>query len=31
MVMTERAGRWICLIGEMPSEQLMQMAGKIEF
>jgi hypothetical protein len=31
MVMTERRERWVCLIGEMPAERLMDLAGKLEF
>jgi hypothetical protein len=31
MVMTERNERWVCLIGEMPAEQLMDLAAKLEF
>ena len=31
MVMTERDARWICLIGEMPQERLMDIADKIQF
>jgi hypothetical protein len=31
MVMTQRNGRWICLIGEAPAERLMQFATKLQF
>lgn len=31
MVMTERHERWVCLIGEMPAERLMDLAAKLEF
>ena len=31
MVMTERNGRWVCLIGERPVEQLMDLATKLQF
>jgi hypothetical protein len=31
MVMTERHGRWVCLIGETPPERLMDLAAKLEF
>ena len=31
MVMTERHGRWICLIGESSAERLMDIADKLEF
>jgi hypothetical protein len=31
MVMTERADRWICLIGEMPEERLMDLADQLKF
>ena len=31
MVMTERHGRWVCLIGEMPSERLMEVAAQLQF
>ena len=31
MVMTERQGRWICLIGELPAERLMDLAAKLRF
>jgi hypothetical protein len=31
MVMTERADRWICLIGEMPQERLMDLADQLKF
>jgi hypothetical protein len=31
MVMTERDGRWICLSGELPAEQLMDLTGAIRF
>jgi hypothetical protein len=31
MVMTERNGKWLCLIGQLPAEQLMDMARQIQF
>src|SRR5437868_5184134 len=31
MVMTERNGRWVCLIGERPVERLMDVAVKLQF
>lgn len=31
MVMTEREGRWLCLIGELPAEQLIDLAAKLRF
>ncbi|HZL38569.1 MAG TPA: hypothetical protein VFC78_24890 [Tepidisphaeraceae bacterium] len=31
MVMTERQGRWLCLIGQLPAERLMDVAGKVRF
>jgi hypothetical protein len=31
MVMTERQGRWICLIGELGSERLMDLADQLQF
>lgn len=31
MVMTERSGRWVCLIGELPAERLMDIAAKLRF
>jgi hypothetical protein len=31
MVMTERHDRWVCLIAEMPAEQLMDLAARLEF
>jgi hypothetical protein len=31
MVMTERNQRWVCLIGKVPAERLMDMASKLEF
>jgi hypothetical protein len=31
MVMTERNGRWVCLIGQMDSERLMDLADKMQF
>lgn len=31
MVMTERDGRWVCLISELPAERLMEIAQKLEF
>ena len=31
MVMTQRNGRWICLIGELPALRLMELAEKLQF
>ncbi len=31
MVMTERGGRWVCLISELPAERLMDIAQKLKF
>ncbi len=31
MVMTQREGRLICLVGALPAEELMEMAGKLTF
>jgi hypothetical protein len=31
MVMSQRQGRWICLIGELPPQRLIHIAGAIEF
>lgn len=31
MVMTERSGRWVCLIGQPSAEQLMDLAGQLQF
>ena len=31
MVMTERHGRWVCLIGELPPERLMEVAAQLQF
>jgi hypothetical protein len=31
MVMAERNGRWVCLIGERPAERLMDLATKLQF
>ena len=31
MVMTERHGRWVCLIGEIPADGLMDLASKLDF
>jgi hypothetical protein len=31
MVMTERNGRWVCLIGQTSGEQLMDLADKLQF
>ena len=31
MVMTERAGRWVCLISELPQEQLIDLAARLQF
>jgi len=31
MVMTERNGRWICLIAKLPAERLMDLAASLEF
>ena len=30
MVMTERSDRWVCLIGEMPPERLMDLAAQLQ-
>jgi hypothetical protein len=31
MVMTEKSGRWVCLIGELSADQLMDLAAKLQF
>lgn len=31
MVMAERAGRWVCLIGNRPAERLMDLADQLQF
>jgi hypothetical protein len=31
MVMTEKSSRWVCLIGELPSENLMDVAEQLRF
>jgi hypothetical protein len=31
MVMTERNGKWLCLIGPMPAERLMDLAAQVRF
>jgi hypothetical protein len=31
MVMTERNGRWVCLIGRLPAERLMNLASRLTF
>lgn len=31
MVMTERHGRWVCLIGQLPAERLMDVAAQLQF
>jgi hypothetical protein len=31
MVMTQRNGRWVCLIGQVPAERLMDLAAKLQF
>jgi len=31
MVMTERNGRWVCLIAKLPAERLMDLASSLEF
>jgi hypothetical protein len=31
MVMTERNGKWLCLIGQLPPERLMDMATQVRF
>jgi hypothetical protein len=31
MVMTERHGRWVCLIGQVPSQRLMDLADQLQF
>lgn len=31
MVMTERHGRWVCLIGQLPPERLMDFAAQLQF
>lgn len=31
MVMTERQGRWVCLISELPADAIMDIAAKLQF
>lgn len=31
MVMTQRDGRWLCLIGQLPAERLMDVASQVKF
>ena len=31
MVMTEKNGKWLCLISELPAERLMNMAAQVQF
>ena len=31
MVMTEREGRWICLVSELPADALIEIAAKLQF
>jgi hypothetical protein len=31
MITTQRNGRWVCLIGQITTEQLMEMAAKLQF
>jgi hypothetical protein len=31
MVMTERAGRWVCLMSELPQDQLIDLASRLRF
>lgn len=31
MVMSEKSGRWVCLIGELPNERLMDLAEQLRF
>jgi len=31
MVMTERHGRWVCLIGGVPPDRLMDVATQLQF
>ena len=31
MVMTERHGRWVCLVGEMPADRLIALASQLKF
>jgi hypothetical protein len=31
MVMTERDGKWLCLIGELPNQRLMDLASQVKF
>jgi hypothetical protein len=31
MITTQRNERWVCLIGEITTEQLMEMAAKLQF
>ena len=31
MIMAERSGRWVCLIGELPTQRLMDLAAELRF
>jgi hypothetical protein len=31
MVMTQRGGRWVCLIAKLPANRLMQLASSLQF
>lgn len=31
MVMTQRAGRWVCLMGKLPTPQLINLAKQLRF
>jgi hypothetical protein len=31
MIMTERHGRWVCLIGRLPTERLVDLAERLQF
>jgi hypothetical protein len=31
MISAQREGRWVCLIGAVPADQLMDIAEKLEF
>jgi hypothetical protein len=31
MVMTERNGRWLCLMGEVPADRLVDVAAQVQF
>ena len=31
MVMTERHGRWVCMIGQVPADRLMDLASQLAF